>query len=144
MGKINEEIGNCDWQKFVECDEAKVVISTFASHLDKFYKICSEVEANFGTEVSGFEFNTENYKFITSIRGCINTGKIRFTEIKEENELRLREKSDAEAREKEFAEFRRIEYEKIQEKEQIDNLLCCADNLYFEIRLDMILLKGNV
>ena len=64
-------------------------------------------------------------------------------EIKRPNELRVKEKSDAEAREKELAESKRIEDEENQEKERINNLLCSADNLYFEIETRHEALKGK-
>ena len=101
--RINEEIVNCDWKTF-ECGEIKSVITTFEEHLEKFCKLCSEVEANFGTKADEFGFNMENDKLIASVRENINSGKIRIAEIKEENEIRLKEKLDAEAKEKKIAE----------------------------------------
>ena len=55
-------------------------------------------------------------------------GKNRITEIKMQNELRVKEKSDAE----DLAESKHIEDEENPERERINNLLCCADNLYFD------------
>ena len=42
--QVNGEIMDCNWETFVECDELKVVISTLELRLEKFYKICSELQ----------------------------------------------------------------------------------------------------
>ena len=110
--QVNGEIMDCNWDTFVECDELKVVISTLELRLEKFYKICSELEGNLSDQAIEFGFKEENEKFVVSIREKINRGKITIAEINEGEKPRIREVEKEEERERKLAEINHTEYEK--------------------------------
>ena len=135
IDQINWMINDCKWTDLHDLEEVQSQLLTFESKLEIFSKVCSDIESVYGQEASDLGYIDKNIKVIHLIRGHISEGKLRITDIKHENQEILNNKLKKEEHDKVIAEEEHFKQAKFEEKIKIDNLLSCAQNLEFEIKL---------
>ena len=128
-------LDNCMWLEMFDLDEIKSHISAFQSCLDKFYKICSDLEVWFGAEVDTLGYRKDNEKLIAEIRETIAAGKSRYSFVKMERERSEAQRLDLEASEKLKAETKRLRQAQLEKEAKVNETLSCAESQSFEIEL---------
>ena len=135
MDQLNWELNDYAWEKFHDIDKILRMISTLESRLDKFQEIRSHYIGILGEEFETSGSDIEDEKLIASIREKLSGGKIRF-DRKGRKELQLRQELENGQREKEMVEQERSQTAEMKEKMKIENLLSCAENLHYEIKVE--------
>ena len=129
------QLDDCKWGDMFDLYEIKSHISAFESRLDKFYKICSDLEACFGPEVDTLGYRNENEKLISNLREIIVAGKCRYSGVRLEQERLESEKLEHEAREKINAEAKKLRQAELEEEAKIRETLSCAESHSYEIKM---------
>ena len=131
VDQVMWELDQCVWEKMVNPDEVKILISDFKIRLDKFQGMYSDLNAYYGDEEHGFTL--ENDKLVSILRDHISAGKIRFDAIIFDKQRLDNEKKEKLENEKFLAESNRVAQAEYLEREKINNILVCAESQQFEI-----------
>ena len=129
------QLDDCKWGDMFDLEEIKSHISAFESRLDKFYKICSDLEVWFGPEVDALGYRNENEKLISNLRETIVAGRCRYSGVRLEQERIESERLEHEANEKLKAETKRLRQAQLEEEAKIRETLSCAESHSYEIKM---------
>ena len=142
-----KQLSSCSWDSFTDSNAILTMINQLESRLKEFNLIRSKCFGVLGdAEMTRLNIFDDDERLIGFLRAEISNGQRIFSAKKNEEDFESQQKLSDEIREKELAEEEKRLQAEVDEQMKIDNILICAENLYFEIktRYDTLLSKCSI